>query len=143
MAARIEHGDVQLLTRSGLDWTEKYPETAAALAKLPVTVAYIDGELCSVGSDGVPSFELMQQASDRGTGALVYFAFDLVELDGAPTAKMSLLERKKWLAGILKKATPGVSYSEYDDGAGEAGTRFRYRRDNRPAIAVVTRPQFV
>jgi ATP-dependent DNA ligase len=37
MAARIDRGDVQLLTRSGLDWTEKYPETAAALAKLPVT----------------------------------------------------------------------------------------------------------
>ena len=34
MAARIDHGDVQLLTRSGLDWTEKYPETAAALAEV-------------------------------------------------------------------------------------------------------------
>ena len=31
MAARIDRGDVQLLTRSGLDWTEKYPETAKAL----------------------------------------------------------------------------------------------------------------
>jgi ATP-dependent DNA ligase len=59
MAARIDHGDVQLLTRSGLDWTEKYPETAAALAKLPVTTAYIDGELCGVGADGVTSFALM------------------------------------------------------------------------------------
>jgi ATP-dependent DNA ligase len=39
MAARIDRGDVQLLTRSGLDWTEKYPETAAALAKLPVISA--------------------------------------------------------------------------------------------------------
>jgi ATP dependent DNA ligase domain len=55
MAARIDHGDVQLLTRSGLDWTEKYPETAAALAKLPVTTAYLDGELCGVGADGVTS----------------------------------------------------------------------------------------
>jgi bifunctional non-homologous end joining protein LigD len=39
MAAPIDRGDVQLLTRSGLDWTEKYPETAVALAKLPVTTA--------------------------------------------------------------------------------------------------------
>src|SRR5580704_17800295 len=98
MAARIDHGEVQLLTRSGLDWTEKYPETAAALAKLPVTTAYIDGELCGVGADGVTSFELMQQATDRGTGALVYYAFDLMELDGAPTARLALLERKKRLA---------------------------------------------
>jgi len=120
MAARIDHGDVQLLTRSGLDWTEKYPETAAALAKLPVTSAYIDGELCGVGADGITSFELMQQATDRGTGALVYFAFDLLELDGAPAARLTLLERKKLLAGILKKAPPGVTYSDHDDGDGEA-----------------------
>jgi bifunctional non-homologous end joining protein LigD len=40
MAARIENGRVQLLTRSGLDWT------AAAFAKLKVKTAYIDGELC-------------------------------------------------------------------------------------------------
>ena len=60
MAARIERGKVQLLTRSGLDWTAKYPATAAAFAKLPVKTAYIDGELCGVRADGVTSFELMQ-----------------------------------------------------------------------------------
>src|SRR5271165_7186146 len=66
MAARIDQGKVQLLTRSRLDWTAKYPATAVALAKLPVNTAYIDGELCGVRSDGVTSFELMQQASDSG-----------------------------------------------------------------------------
>jgi ATP-dependent DNA ligase len=60
MAARIDRGDVQLLTRSGLDWTEKYPEAAAALAKLPVTSAYIDGELCGVRDDGVGDITLTQ-----------------------------------------------------------------------------------
>jgi ATP-dependent DNA ligase len=38
--------------------------------------------------DGVTSFEIMQQASDSGGGALVYFAFDLLELDGADVAAM-------------------------------------------------------
>ena len=68
MAARIERGKVKLLTRSGLDWTEKYPATAAAFAKLPVKAAYIDGELCGVREDGVTSFELMQQASAEALG---------------------------------------------------------------------------
>jgi bifunctional non-homologous end joining protein LigD len=63
MAARIDPGDVQLLTLSGLDWKEKYPQT---VAKLPVTTAYIDAELCGVGADGATSFELMRQATDRG-----------------------------------------------------------------------------
>jgi DNA ligase D-like protein (predicted ligase) len=120
MAARIDHGDVQLLTRSGLDWTEKYPETAAALAKLPVTTAYIDGELCGVGADGVTSFALMQSATDKGTGALVYFAFDLMELNGTAVARTTLLERKKRLADILRKPPAGVVYSEHEAVDGEA-----------------------
>ena len=82
MAARIEHGKVQLLTRTGLNWTTKYPAIAAALAKLRVKTAYIDGELCGVRPDGVTSFSIMQQAADRGSAGLVYFAFDLLELDG-------------------------------------------------------------
>jgi hypothetical protein len=68
MAARIDGGKVQLLTRSGLDWTAKYPATAAAFAKLPVKTAYIDGELCRVRADGVTSFELMQQSASRCAG---------------------------------------------------------------------------
>ncbi len=42
MAARINRGKVQLLTRSGLDWMAKYPATAATFAKLPVKTAYIN-----------------------------------------------------------------------------------------------------
>ena len=43
MAARIDKGRVQLLTRTGLDWSEKYPSVTAALANLNVKNAYIDG----------------------------------------------------------------------------------------------------
>jgi ATP-dependent DNA ligase len=70
-AARIDRGKVQLLTRTGLDWTAKYPATAAAVAKLPVKTAHIDGELCGVRPEAVSSFENMQQAADGGGGALV------------------------------------------------------------------------
>ncbi len=51
MAACIEDGRVKLLTRSGLDWTAKYPATATAIAKLKVTTGYLDGELCGVQPD--------------------------------------------------------------------------------------------
>src|ERR1700722_20504903 len=43
MAARIDNGRVQLLTRTGLDWTDKYPSAIAALLKLNVRIAYLDG----------------------------------------------------------------------------------------------------
>src|SRR6201993_4459576 len=48
MAARIDNGRVQLLTRTGLDWTGRYPSAVAALEKVNVKTAYIDGELCGV-----------------------------------------------------------------------------------------------
>ena len=48
VAARIDNGRVQLLTRTGLDWTAKYPGAITALANLNVKTAYIDGELCGV-----------------------------------------------------------------------------------------------
>lgn len=95
MTARIADGAVQLLTRSGLDWTDKYPSTAAALAKAKVTSAYLDGELCGIRPDGVTSFELMQQASDsRGAGP-TYFVFDLLELDCEDLMGLPLIDCKR------------------------------------------------
>jgi hypothetical protein len=108
MAARIELGKAQLLTRSGLDWTGKYPATAAAFAKLRVKTAYIDGELCGVRMDGVTSFELMQQSSDAGYGGLVHFAFDLIERDGENVASLPLLRRKERLAQLLQDPPAGI-----------------------------------
>jgi ATP-dependent DNA ligase len=67
--ARIDRGSVALLTRTGLDWTEKYPVTADALHSLPVDRAYLDGELIGVRSDGTTSFALIQNASDTGLAA--------------------------------------------------------------------------
>ena len=123
MAARIERGKVQLLTRSGLDWTAKYPATAAAFAQLPVKTAYIDGELCGVRADGVTSFELMQQSADAGYGGLIHFAFDLLELDGENVARLPLLERKERLAQLLQDPPAGIVYSEHEGGDGEAFRR--------------------
>src|ERR1700728_301614 len=74
ISARLDHGKVTLLTRSGLDWSAKYPQTVAALSKLKVESAYLDGELCGIDSKGVTSFAMIQAATDTGTGALVYFA---------------------------------------------------------------------
>jgi ATP-dependent DNA ligase len=83
MAARIDNGGVQLLTRTGLDWTTKYPSAVAALANLNVKTAYIDGELCGVDDAGLPSFAQTQAATDGERSVhLLYYAFDLLHLGG-------------------------------------------------------------
>ena len=68
MAARIDNGHAQLLTRTGLDWTAKYPGVIAALANLNVKTAYLDGELCGVDESGLPSFAQTQAATDGERG---------------------------------------------------------------------------
>ena len=123
IAARIDQRAVQLLTRSGLDWTAKYPATADALAKLKVKSAYLDGELCGVRPNGVTSFELMQQASDRGGAGLVYFVFDLLDLDGEDLAALPLLDRKTRLAALLDKPPDGIAFSAHETCDGEAFRR--------------------
>ena len=57
MHARLDRGAVKLLTRTGLDWTHKYPAIAKAVAALDAPQAYLDGELCGVGPDGVTAFK--------------------------------------------------------------------------------------
>src|ERR1700722_3547381 len=56
MAARIDQGGAQLLTRTGLDCSDRYPSVVAALANVEAKTAYLDGELCGVDDAGLPSF---------------------------------------------------------------------------------------
>ena len=69
MHARLDRGAAKLLTRTGLDWTHKYPAIAKAVVQLDVRQAYLDGELCGVGPEGITSFSIVQLASDSSNAA--------------------------------------------------------------------------
>jgi ATP-dependent DNA ligase len=119
MAVRIEGGRGRLLTRIGLDWSDKYPSMVEALKALPVKSAHLDGELCGVGADGLPSFAETQAATDGARNArLVFYAFDLLHLDGRDTAGLSLLERKVLLEATVA-GLPGMQFNGHEVGDGE------------------------
>ncbi len=121
LQAHIDNGDVRLLTRKGLDWTAKFATTAKALAKLPVDTAVIDGELVVEGPDGVSSFSLLQEALKANAhDTMVFYAFDLLHLDGDDLLKAPLEDRKNALAKLLKKLPKQspVRLSESIDGKG-------------------------
>lgn len=119
MAARLDSGDVRLLTRTGLDWTTKYPAIAEALAGLPVSTAYLDGELCGVLLDGRTAFSLVQNAADTHS-SLVYFLFDLLFLDGADLRALPLIERKGRLKPLLTDAPSCLQFTDHQLGQGPA-----------------------
>jgi DNA ligase D-like protein (predicted ligase) len=119
MAARIDNGRVQLLTRTGLDWTDKYPSAIAALANVNAKTAYIDGELCVVDEAGLPSFAQTQAATDGERGArLVYYAFDLLHVDGQDTTRLRLIERKALLEPLVAGKL-GLQFNGHETGDGE------------------------
>jgi bifunctional non-homologous end joining protein LigD len=116
IAARIDHGRAQLLTRTGLDWTAKYPSAAAALANVNVKTAYLEGELCGVDDAGLPSFAHTQAATDGERGMhLVYYAFDLWHLDGADVSNLPLIERRSVLEPLVEGA-PGLQFNGHETG---------------------------
>src|SRR5271169_5355118 len=121
MHARLDRGAVPLLTRTGIDWTHKYPAIVAAVASLPARQAYLDGELCGLRPDGTTSFSLIQNASDMGNGdALVFFLFDLLHLDGQAIGPMPLQERKESLRALLLDARSPLQFSDHQIGHGRA-----------------------
>ena len=121
MHARLDRGRVKLLTRTGLDWTHKYPAIAGAVAALDARQAYLDGELCGVGPDGITSFSIVQLASDSGNAAaLVFFLFDLLHLDGEDLRPRPLIERKDLLAALLANAPSPLHYSDHQLGQSRA-----------------------
>jgi len=121
MHARLDRGTARLLTRTGLDWTHKYPAIAEAVAALPARQAYLDGELCGVRPDGTTSFSLIQNASDTGNSeALVLFLFDLLHLDGEAIAPMPVTERKERLRALLSRTDSPLQFSDHQIGRGRA-----------------------
>ena len=108
-----------LLTRTGLDWSAKYPSAVAAFAKLRAKTAYLDGELCGIDDDGLPSFAQTQAATDGARSVrLVYYAFDLLRLDGRDTGSLPLVERKAMLEPLVE-SLPGLQFNGHLTGDGE------------------------
>ena len=111
MQALITGGSVRLLTRNGLDWTARYEVIASALRGLAVKSAILDGELIAFDAAGRASFSALQHLPPD-SAALVYYAFDLLHLDGRDWRDQPLHERQAALAELLSGATPALRVSD-------------------------------
>ncbi|MGD0798523.1 MAG: DNA ligase D [Acidobacteriaceae bacterium] len=120
--ARKDGARVQLLTRTGLDWTERMAAVAAEVAKLPGANCTLDGEVVVLAPDGTTSFADLQAAFQEGaTHHLTYFVFDLLHLDGHNTRNFPLRERKALLARLVAYADPStVHLSDHLESNGPA-----------------------
>ena len=112
MHARIDGDKIQLLTRTGLDWSHRYKRTIEALRSLKVKSAYLDGELCALNADGVPVFSRLQAAMDEGrTDQLVFFAFDLLFLNGREHGATATHRAQGTAQAAVEEGDPGLRYT--------------------------------
>lgn len=122
IVCRIDRGQARLITRGDQDWTNRMPTIAATAAKLPVERAIIDGEVVALEPNGVSSFQKLQNAfRDQRAKELVYYAFDLLYLDGHDLRGARLEERKAILANLLDHNTSAgqIRYTEHLEGHGQ------------------------
>jgi bifunctional non-homologous end joining protein LigD len=91
---------VRLISRNNKDLTRDYPSIVRSVAALPVKRLVLDGEIVALTNDGRPSFQALQHRSTAKL-VLVYYAFDLLSLDGASWLRQPLEARRERLAAIV------------------------------------------
>jgi bifunctional non-homologous end joining protein LigD len=155
IVACVAGGEATLWTRREQNYTERFANVAKELPKaLRSPDCILDGEVCALDDHGRPSFSAMQQAKP-GT-PIVYFAFDLLELDGVPLVDQPLTERRARLEELLDRRNRTVRLSEaFDDGealleaakeqglegviAKRAGSRYHEGKRTRDWLKIKTR----
>ncbi|WP_322098863.1 DNA ligase D [Microvirga roseola] len=130
LQGRIDGDTVKLLTRKGLDWTERFKPIADALRDLKLGSALIDGELVVEDESGISSFSSLQADLSAGrTDRMTFYAFDLLYLGGYDLTGTPLIERKTLLAGLLDDLPSGgaLRYSAHIEKNGDAMVRHACR----------------
>jgi bifunctional non-homologous end joining protein LigD len=104
----IQKGKVQAFTRNGHDWTAKYGPVVS------------DGEICVQNAAGVTAFAALRGAIGSEPHRLIFFAFDLLHLDGDDLRARPLEERRAKLRFLLTGAPRSIHMSDEFDGDGQA-----------------------
>jgi bifunctional non-homologous end joining protein LigD len=122
IGARVEAGQVQLLSRSGQDWTAEFPSVVAAVSRLGAHGLLLDGEVAVVEANGVTSFQALQRRGLRTP--VTYFVFDLLHLDGEDLGDLPLEERKRRLRELVGGRAARNAVIRYSDHAVGGGMAF-------------------
>lgn len=118
----MEDGHLRLVSRNQNDLTAQFPELGSLPKFVRAQNAILDGEIVALDEEGRPSFSLMQQRTGFQPGKrrlpgrqgvpVVYYAFDLLYLDGLDLRQVPL-ERRKQLLKDHVEAGGVIHYSDH------------------------------
>jgi bifunctional non-homologous end joining protein LigD len=104
--------EVRLLSRNRTIFNDTHPQLIDALKLSTAENVIIDGEIAALDQNGRSTFQLLQSYGSGKRTPLVYYAFDLLNLEGTDLRSRPLVERRKLLAKLLKKARDNIRFSE-------------------------------
>jgi bifunctional non-homologous end joining protein LigD len=107
---------VTLISRSENDLSSDYPELIKAFEDLSVREGVIDGEIVLLDDSGKPSFQALQHLGRTKRERLIYFAFDLLILEGKALLSLPLVERKQRLGTVLANCPPRIRFADFLEG---------------------------
>ncbi len=103
LEAVLERGNIRLFTRSGHDWTDRFPDVATRLAGLGVRATF-DGEVVILERGARSNFGRLQEyLAGQGKAKPSYVVFDLLTHDGKDLRELALRERRKQLQALLSR----------------------------------------
>jgi bifunctional non-homologous end joining protein LigD len=106
--AIVREGDALLLSRNRKSFNGRFPEIVAAVSKLKVKEAVLDGEIVALDENNRPTFQLLQNYE---SGPLAYYLFDLLSLDGEDWKERPLHERQARLRKLLEGVPAPIFFS--------------------------------
>ena len=120
--AFIDGGNVRLMSRTQNDLTAQFSELGSLPQFVKAERAILDGEIVALDDEGRPSFSLMQQRTGFQPGKrrlqrregvpVIYYAFDLLYLDGLDLRRVGLEQRKQLLQDRIMAGTV-VHFSDH------------------------------
>src|ERR1051325_10821091 len=115
----VREGKAHLVSRRKNSLDERFPELKEIGKTIKAKAALIDGEVVALGEDGLPQFDALRFRRGRKC-SIVFYAFDLLHLDGYDLTACPLVKRKALLKRILPKDNTGrVRYTDHLTGSGD------------------------
>lgn len=116
----LRDGEVRLVSRRRNDLTAKFPALQSIGESIKASTAILDGEVVALDEKGMPCFDALRSRRTSGDCVIIYYAFDLLYLDGRDVTGLPLLERKAALKRILPIGTKQrIRYTDHVVGEGE------------------------
>ena len=117
----LDRGSIRAFTRNGHDWSDRYPGIVASAARLGCRSAILDGEVIVQNTRGASDFEGLQHALKHRPHSLIFYAFDLLHLDGNDLRALPLVDRRAELKKLIGEEGAGaLQFSEEFVGDGAA-----------------------